>query len=69
MDLPRTHILLDNNELIAKSNATTSAPLYIQASGSGVTIGSGTAPTHELDVDGTAGKPGGGSWSVFLTSV
>ncbi|MBK9042589.1 MAG: tail fiber domain-containing protein [Saprospiraceae bacterium] len=60
-----SHILLDNNELIAKSNATTSAPLYIQASGSGVTIGSGTAPTHELDVDGTAGKPGGGSWSVF----
>ena len=39
-----SHILLDNNELIAKSNATTSAPLYIQASGSGVTIGSGTAP-------------------------
>jgi hypothetical protein len=37
---------------------------YINSSGGNVGIGT-TAPTDTLSVNGTASKPGGGSWAVF----
>lgn len=71
-DGPATNLLLDNNELMARNNGVASTlslnnnggNVNISAAGTGrVAIGHG-APAFTLDVAGTAGKPGGGSWSV-----
>lgn len=74
------NIVLDSNEIQARNNGST-AHLYLQTYGGqlmlgnstpnaklhvigNVMIGTGT-PTHDLDVNGTAGKTGGGSWATF----
>jgi hypothetical protein len=48
---------------ISKNAGTTGAKFVIQDNGN-VGIGT-TAPTQLLSVNGTAGKPGGGTWDVF----
>lgn len=68
------NIVFDNNEIMARSNGVASN-LYIQNSGGNtiinpsegkVIIGSVSAGgTNLLDVNGTAGKPNGGSWAGY----
>lgn len=67
-----TNLILDDNEILARNNGAAGTlslnnnggNVNISASGTGrVAIGHGSA-AFTLDVNGTAGKPGGGSWSV-----
>ncbi|MCY3003496.1 MAG: tail fiber domain-containing protein [Planctomycetota bacterium] len=67
-----TNLILDDNEILARNNGAVGTlslnnnggNVNISASGTGrVAIGHGSA-AFTLDVNGTAGKPGGGSWSV-----
>lgn len=66
------NLVFDSNEIMARNGGVVSTlslnanggNVNISAAGSGrVAIGHGT-PNFTLDVNGTAGKPGGGSWSV-----
>jgi len=57
------NISLDNNEIMARNNGAVSA-LFLNAEGGNVAIGT-TNASHRLTVNGSAAKPGGGSWSVF----
>lgn len=66
------NLILDDNEILARNNGAVATlslnnnggNVNISASGTGrVAIGHGSA-AFTLDVNGTAGKPGGGSWSV-----
>jgi hypothetical protein len=59
--LESTNLILDNNEIMARSNGAAS-DLFLNAQGGGVVIHSGTPTTHALFCNGTASKPGGGSW-------
>ncbi len=67
-----TNLILDDNEILARNNGAAGTlslnnnggNVNISAAGTGrVAIGHGSA-AFTLDVNGTAGKPGGGSWSV-----
>jgi hypothetical protein len=58
------NLVLDNNEIQARNNGATAA-LFINANGGNVGIGTGNAQGFQLAVNGTAAKPGGGSWSNF----
>ncbi len=58
-----TNIIIDNNEIMARNNGD-SSNLYLNHDGGYVHIGTGS-PTATLSVNGTANKPGGGSWAVF----
>ena len=66
------NVLFDDNEILARNNGASGTlslnnnggNVNLSASGTGrVAIGHG-APAFTLDVAGSAGKPGGGSWSV-----
>jgi Chaperone of endosialidase/Head domain of trimeric autotransporter adhesin len=63
-----SNLVFDNNEIIARSDGAGSI-LYLQSPGGmvaiGVVPGVNLPPSHLLDVNGTAGKPGGGSWSTY----
>lgn len=76
-DINGTNIVFDNNEIIARNNAATSTlflnndggDLIVNGSNGTGDVGIGTsAPTAKLSVNGTANKPGGGSWTVFSDS-
>lgn len=58
------NIVMDNNEILARDNATAS-DIYLQKTGGKVFIGSATSPNFLLSVNGTAGKNGGGNWSTY----
>jgi hypothetical protein len=58
-----SNMVIDNNEIIARNDGTAS-DLYLNATGGGVVISSSAATTHDLLVNGTAAKPGGGSWTA-----
>ena len=48
----------------SSANLATTFPLLLNPNGGNVGIGT-TAPTELLSVNGSASKPGGGTWSVF----
>jgi hypothetical protein len=62
-DVGATSIVMDDNEIMARNNGG-SSPLYFQATGGDVGIGQQNAPAYKLEVNGSAGKPGGGIWSA-----
>src|SRR5207249_1214499 len=49
---------------LANSNINGNAEVFTVLQGGNVGIGT-AAPTQLLSVNGTAGKPGGGTWDVF----
>ena len=55
---------LESGWIQASKILTAFEPLLLNAAGGNVGIGT-TAPTALLSVNGTANKPGGGSWAVF----
>lgn len=57
------NVVLDNNEIMARNNGAESE-LYLNGQGGGVVINSLASTTHSLFVNGTAAKPGGGSWTA-----
>jgi hypothetical protein len=57
------NIVMDANEIMARNNGAASN-LYLNVGGGNVGIGTG-APNALLTVNGTASKPGGGSWATF----
>ncbi len=57
-----TNMAIDNNGLQVRSNGVAS-DLYVQNSGGNVSIGNTGVPAFQLEITGTAGKPGGSSWS------
>lgn len=58
------NIVMDNDEIQARNNGAAAA-LFINANGGNVGIGTGNAQGFQLAVNGTAAKPGGGSWSTL----
>lgn len=57
------NVILDNNEIMARDNGVESE-LFLNGQGGGVVINSLSSTTHSLFVNGTAAKPGGGSWTA-----
>jgi hypothetical protein len=55
---------LESGWIQASKIGTNFQPLLLNPNGANVGIGT-TAPTHLLSVNGTASKPGGGTWAVF----
>jgi hypothetical protein len=55
--------IFDNNEIMARDDSGTS-PLFFNADGGNVAIGQTSTPTWQLTVNGSAAKPGGGSWTA-----
>jgi Chaperone of endosialidase len=59
-----TNIIMDNNEIMARDNGT-ETELYLNAEGGAVVLNSAIgSTTHTLYCNGTAAKPGGGSWTA-----
>jgi hypothetical protein len=58
-----TNLILDNNEIMAR-NGGFSTPLYINGNGGNVAINQTGVPSWALTVNGSAAKPGGGSWTA-----
>jgi hypothetical protein len=58
------NLVMDNNEVQARNNESP-ASLYINANGGSVGINTNNAQGFQLAVNGTAAKPGGGSWSTL----
>jgi Chaperone of endosialidase len=59
-----SNIVMDNNEIIARADGVESE-LYLNAEGGAVVINSVIgSTTHALYCNGTAAKPGGGSWTA-----
>jgi len=60
------NLLMDDNEIMVRNNGV-AADLFLQHNGGKVLIGTG-GTGNLFDVNGTAGKPGGGSWSGLSDS-
>jgi Chaperone of endosialidase len=58
------NLVMDNNEVQARNNGN-AANLHINANGGSVGIGTNNEQGFQLAVNGTAAKPGGGSWSTL----
>lgn len=62
------HLAFDDNEIMAKSSGTTSAPLYLNADGGGVKLGTG-APSYRLELENVATNIGGrglaNAWNTY----
>ncbi|MDZ4750208.1 MAG: tail fiber domain-containing protein [Flavobacteriales bacterium] len=61
------NIVMDNNEIMARNDGNTS-PLYLNGNGGNMAIGQTVSPSWLLTVNGTAAKPGGGSWTATSDS-
>jgi hypothetical protein len=61
--LTGNNIVMDSNEIIARSDGSAS-DLFLNATGGGVVISGSGGTTFDLLVNGTAAKPGGGSWTT-----
>jgi hypothetical protein len=61
-DVNATNMVIDNNEIQVRINGA-ATDLYLQESGGNISIGSVGIPSYQLELSGTAGKPGGGSWT------
>ncbi|MES2648822.1 MAG: tail fiber domain-containing protein [Bacteroidota bacterium] len=62
-----SNLVIDNNEILARNNGAASN-LNLQGAGGRVVIGSAGGminTSNILDVNGSAGKPSGASWSTF----
>jgi hypothetical protein len=57
-----TNMVFDNNEIQVRNNGA-AANLRLQVNGGNVGIGTSGPPSYLLEVNGSAGKPGGGSWT------
>lgn len=62
-DVDGANMVIDNNEIIARDNGA-SSQLYINGNGGNVAIGQTSSPSWQLTVNGSAAKPGGGSWTA-----
>ena len=58
-----TNLSFDQNEIQVRNNGAASN-LYLQINGGNVGIGNTGSPGFQLEITGTAGKPGGGNWST-----
>ncbi|MBL7943285.1 MAG: tail fiber domain-containing protein, partial [Flavobacteriales bacterium] len=59
-----SNMIMDNNEIMVRNNGNESE-LYLNAEGGAVVINSAIgSTTHSLYCNGTAAKPGGGSWTA-----
>lgn len=56
------NMVFDNNEIQTRNNGS-AGNLRLQANGGNVGIGTSSAPSYLLEVNGSAGKPGGGAWT------
>lgn len=63
-DAGGANLVLDDNEILARSNGAATT-LYLQYQSGNVVIGANTAGSHKLSVNGDAAKVGGGSWAVY----
>ncbi|MGB3008382.1 MAG: tail fiber domain-containing protein [Chitinophagaceae bacterium] len=57
-----TNMVVDQNDIQVRLSGAES-DLYLQRLGGNIGIGSTGVPAYQLEITGTAGKPGGGSWS------
>lgn len=63
-DAGAANLVMDDNEILARSNGAATT-LYLQYQSGNVVIGGNTAGSHKLSVNGDAAKVGGGSWAVY----
>jgi hypothetical protein len=63
-DVNGSNMVLDQNEILARNNGGTNT-LFLNTSGGAVVINQNTTPGFDFAVNGTAAKPGGGSWSAL----
>lgn len=57
-----SNMVIDQNDIQVRQNGA-AAYLSLQRLGGNVSIGLNVAPAYQLEITGTAGKPGGGTWS------
>lgn len=62
-DTSASNLAFDDNEIMARINGF-GAAMFLNRQGGNVGIATGN-PVFTLTVNGSAGKPGGGSWSAF----
>jgi hypothetical protein len=63
-DVNGSNMVLDQNEILARNDGGTNT-LFLNTSGGAVVINQNTTPGFDFAVNGTAAKPGGGSWSAL----
>lgn len=57
-----TNMVVDQNDIQVRQSGAES-DLFLQRLGGNIGIGNTGVPSYQLEITGTAGKPGGGSWS------
>jgi hypothetical protein len=63
-DIDASNMVLDQNEILARNDGGTNT-LFLNTSGGAVVIRQNTTPGFDFAVNGSAAKPGGGSWSAL----